>query len=65
MSVKELEKAVSELQPADFKEFRRWVADYDMELWDKQIESDSASGRLDRLLEQAMADYRAGKASDI
>ena len=65
MSVKELERAVSQLEPSDFKEFRRWIADYDMDLWDKQIESDSAEGRLDELINKAMEDYSAGRCSDL
>ena len=65
MSVKELERAVRQLEPSDFKEFRRWMADYDMDLWDKQIESDSAEGRLDELINKAMEDYSAGRCSDL
>lgn len=65
MSVKELERAVRQLEPCDFKEFRRWMADYDMDLWDKQIENDSAGGRLDKLINKAMGDYSAGRCSEI
>jgi len=65
MSVKDLEKAVSALKPAELKEFRNWFADFDMALWDKQIEEDSVAGRLDHLVEKAMGDYRAGKSTDL
>jgi len=65
VSVIELERAVRQLEPADFKEFRRWMADYDMSLWDEQIENDSSEGRLDGLIHKAMEDYRAGRCSDI
>jgi hypothetical protein len=65
MSVEELEQAVKKLQPSDFKKFRRWMADYDMALWDKQIERDSAEGRLDDLINKAMEDYRAGRCTDL
>ncbi len=65
MSVKELERAVTQLEPTDFKEFRRWIADYDMGLWDEQIEKDSAEGRLDGLIVKAMEDYHAGRCSDL
>ena len=56
MSVAELEKAVSGLPAGELKEFRRWFADFDMAQWDKQIEEDSASGRLDHLIAKAMED---------
>lgn len=65
MGVRELEQAVTQLEPDDFKEFRRWIADYDMTLWDQQIEKDSAEGRLDGLIDKAMVGYRAGRCSDL
>jgi len=60
MSAVQLEKAVTELSPEEFKKFRAWFADYDMAQWDKQIERDSAAGKLDRLMEEAMEDYHHG-----
>lgn len=65
MSVKDLEKAVSALKPAELKEFRNWFADFDMARWDQQIAEDSVAGRLDHLVEEAMEDYRAGKSTEI
>jgi hypothetical protein len=65
MSAVELEKAVTELPPKQFKEFRAWFADYDMAQWDQQIERDSAGGRLDHLMDEALEDYRAGRTTEI
>jgi len=65
MSAVELEKAVAELPPEEFKSFRTWFADYDMTLWDRQIERDSAAGRLDALMEEALEDHRAGRTTEI
>lgn len=65
MSVIELEKAVSSLTSEELKEFRGWFADFEMAEWDKQIEADSAAGRLDPMIEKAMEDYRAGRATDL
>ena len=33
--------------------------------WDRQIESDIRSGRLDKLAEEAVAEHREGKTRDI
>jgi len=65
MSAVELEKIVTELSPEQFKQFRAWYANYDMAQWDKQIETDSAAGRLDSLMEEALEDYRAGRTKEI
>jgi len=60
MSVGQVEQAVAGLSGEELKEFRRWFADFDMAQWDKQIEADSAAGRLDHLIEEALEDYGAG-----
>jgi hypothetical protein len=65
MSVKELEKAVSVLSPEELREFRVWFADFEMAQWDREIEQDSNSGRLDHLIDKAMEDYRAGRTTDL
>jgi len=65
MSIEELEKAVATLPPEDYRSFRDWFADYDMDQWDKQIEADSKAGRLDAMINQALEDYNAGRATDL
>lgn len=65
MSVKELEKAVSVLSPEELREFRVWFADFEMAQWDREIEQDSNSGRLDHLIDKAIEDYRAGRTTDL
>jgi hypothetical protein len=62
MSLKKLKQAVLQLPPEEFEAFRRWIADYDMMLWDQQIEKDSAEVRLDGLIEDAFKDYRNAHA---
>ena len=37
----------------------------DWEAWDKQIEEDIKSGRLDRLREETLEDLRAGRCKDL
>ena len=59
--VKAIEDAVKALPARDLAEFRRWFAEFEFALWDDEIESDSASGKMDRLLDEAEADYRVGE----
>jgi len=65
MSVEELEKAVSSLEPEEYDSFRAWFADYDMNQWDIQIEKDSNAGRLDSMIHKSLEDYNAGRATDL
>lgn len=63
--VKEIEVAVSRLSEEEMKDFRAWFTEYDAQLWDKQFESDVAAGRLDALAEEALADVREGRSSEL
>ncbi|MBL8230375.1 MAG: hypothetical protein JNL98_17935 [Bryobacterales bacterium] len=63
--VEQLEQRIAELDPAELKELRAWFERYDAEVWDRQIENDSKSGRLGRLVEQALADDRAGRSTEL
>jgi len=65
MTVQSLEQAVSMLSPGDLAEFRRWFAEFDAAAWDAQIEADAASGKLDAMAAQALAEYESGKAQEL
>ncbi len=65
MSVKEVEQAVTHFSNEELKTFRQWFADFDMEQWDKEIEADSNSGRLDGFISKALEEHRAGRSSDL
>lgn len=65
MTVKELEKAVAKLSEAELAEFRAWFQQFDMDEWDRQIERDSKSGKMDKLIDQAKRDYAEGNGRDL
>ncbi len=65
MTVKEIEKAIAKLPENDLSDLREWFYKFDNEVWDKQFESDVKAGKLDRLAEKAISDYRAGKCKDL
>lgn len=53
-----LEQEVRGLSSEDLAAFRRWFAEFDAAQWDRQIESDLRSGRLDALAEEALGAQR-------
>ena len=61
-AVEKLELLIKSLSPEELAQFREWFAEFDAQVWDRQIEADAAAGKLDRLIEDSMADHRAGKA---
>lgn len=65
MSVQELESAVSQLSPEEFRAFRSWFDEFAAEAWDRQIERDAAGGRLDSLAEAAIRDLHEGRCTDL
>ena len=50
MSIAEIEQAIIQLSPEELERFREWFEEYCAELWDKEIEADARSGRLDKLI---------------
>ncbi|MEM8639424.1 MAG: hypothetical protein AAGG51_11495 [Cyanobacteria bacterium P01_G01_bin.54] len=61
----ELEQTVKQLPEQEVRDFARWLQDYLDDLWDQQIETDVAAGRLDHLIAQAEADIAAGRVQDL
>ena len=52
-SVSEIQKAIIGLSRDDYQQLRRWLYEYDSPEWNRQIETDSADGKLDALAAQA------------
>jgi hypothetical protein len=65
MSVEELEKAVSKLPREELARFTAWFQDYLSEAWDRQMEADAEAGKLDKLIDQAKKDHRAGRTTPL
>lgn len=63
-NVKSIEKAVEALPPAELAQFRRWFAEFDAAAWERQIETDATSGKLDALAAEALEDHAAGSARE-
>jgi hypothetical protein len=63
--LEELEQHIKSLPPDELARFRAWFLEFDHQVWDRQIEADAKGGKLDRLVNESMADYKAGKARGI
>lgn len=65
MTIEDIEKAVAALPPTDLDRFRAWFDAFDAARFDEKIARDAASGKLDRLADEALADYREGRAREL
>jgi hypothetical protein len=64
-AVERLELLIKSLSAEELARFREWFAEFDAQAWDRQIEADTAAGKLDRLIEESMADHRAHKTRPL
>ncbi|MCZ6677959.1 MAG: hypothetical protein O7E52_11990 [Candidatus Poribacteria bacterium] len=53
-NVEEIKAAIEALAEPDYVQLRQWFSERDWERWDKQIEADSKSGKLDFLIVEAL-----------
>jgi hypothetical protein len=65
MSVKEIEEAIAQLSAGDVAELMTWLEEHHAQIWDKQIEDDLETGRLDALLAEVDDEYEAGLAQPL
>ena len=63
--VEQLEQQIQTLSPEELAQFRAWFAEFDWEIWDRQVERDVASGKLDTLAEKALGDHASGKSTPL
>ena len=64
-TVVEIESALRELPEREAWQVAGWLQEYLSEKWNRQIDEDIAAGRLDRLADQALADYHAGRVKPL
>ena len=63
--VEMLEQKVKQLSSKELAAFRSWFIEFDAAEWDRQIEMDSETGKLDRLVQSAVEEHKAGKTKRI
>jgi hypothetical protein len=63
--VEVIEQQIEALSPKELSAFRRWFASFDAKAWDRELEDDASSGRLDQLADEALGEHRDGKTSNL
>lgn len=61
MSVKDIEKAITQLPRSEVAELSQWFEEFQAQVWDEQIARDSKAGRFDNLIKQAKVEYGADR----
>lgn len=63
--VDEIKAAIETLEEEDYVQLRKWFSEKDWEKWDKQIEVDSGTGKLDFLIKEAFDEKMRGKLKEL
>lgn len=63
--IEEIENAVASLPGDEYRQFRDWFLERDWAQWDKQIQGDSESGKLNFLVKEAMEEKSRGNLRDL
>ncbi len=65
LTIEQIEAAILELPPDKFHQLLEWFSELDYRRWDEQLEQDVASGKLEDLANEAIADFEAGRYREI
>ena len=63
--VEQIENRIKSLSSEELAKLRAWFAEFDAQAWDRQIEADSVAGKLDHLIEESLAEHKAGKSRPL
>jgi len=64
-TVQLIEEQIKHLDNQSFATFRGWFIEYEHARWDQQIAADSEAGKFDSLINEALAEHRAGKTKSL
>ncbi len=64
-TVVDLQRSISELSKADYAVFRSWFWEREWEEWDRELEEDVATGKLDALADEALAAKERGELTPL
>ncbi len=65
MTLQEMEVAIRNLSSDELDQLMAWFEEYYAQVWDKQINDDANSGRLDTLLADVDKEYNSGLSKSL
>lgn len=63
--VQDIQFAIESLSQEEYVRLRQWFLERDWEQWDKQIEANSESGKLDFLIKEAFDEKARGHLKEL
>jgi len=63
--IETIEKQIESLSSEELAVFRQWYHGFDALVWDRQLESDVRTGKLDALADEAVQAQKTGKCTEF
>ncbi|MFK5913165.1 MAG: hypothetical protein QM484_02230 [Woeseiaceae bacterium] len=63
--IEEIEQDIQKLNNNELRSFRQWFSNFDNKQWDNQLQEDVANGKLDSMADEAIEQFRTGKAKKL
>ena len=63
--VEKIQVAIESLSEEEYARLREWFSERDWEKWEREIEADSESGKLDFLIKEARDEKAKGKLKEL
>jgi len=64
-AVKKIQSAIESLPHKEYMHLLSWIHERDWKEWDKQLENDVSTGKLDFLVKEAMEEKKKGKLKEL
>ena len=64
-SIAEIQEAILALPSEEYNQLRHRFSELDWEMWDREIESDLETGKLDSLIAEAMEAQEKGTLQEL
>jgi hypothetical protein len=63
--VKEIADQLRNFSSAELREIRDWLDEYENQAWDRQFESEVASGKWDERAVKALSEHKKGRSTPL
>jgi hypothetical protein len=63
--VQRIQTEIESLSDEEYSKLRKWFSERDWEKWDRQIDEDSGSGKLDFLIKEALDEKSKGNLKEL
>jgi hypothetical protein len=63
--VQRIQTEIESLSDEEYSKLRKWFFERDWEKWDRQIDEDSGSGKLDFLIKEALDEKSKGNLKEL